>query len=151
MLWFGTAGSAYAMPNGLVQKMHSGRKLIASRTVQSAMQWCFLPVFNFSIRLRRRTPRQRALGMRTYTHVKPKGSPPEVRRIGVLFWRAPPLLMSLCCFRRFRRDQMACAPVHVSPGAICLNYAVKLRARLVCGALWCVSSWCLANVPDVKR
>ena len=80
-----------------------------------------------------------------------QGSPPKVRRIGVLFWRAPPLLMSLCCFRHFRSDQMACAPVHVSPGAICLNYAVKLRARLVSGAPWCVSSWCLANVPDVKR
>ena len=26
----------------------------------------------------------------------------------------------------------------VSPSAICLNYAAKLRARLVCGAPWCV-------------
>ena len=206
------------MQNGVVQKTHSGRNLITSRTVQSAMQWWFLPVFDFSLRLRHQTARQRRLeelggggrrvrclacpsarrcvsardghqphpqslghevclhpGLRERGAVPSahgqgcglherarlrcegwsglaghmQGSPPKVRRIGVLFWRAPPLLMSPCSFRGacFRRGQVACAPVHVSLGAICLSYAAELCARLVCGAPLCVSSWCLANVP----
>ena len=55
------------MQNGVVQKTHSGRNLITSRTVQSAMQWWFPPVFDFSLRLRHQTARQRPCGMCTYT------------------------------------------------------------------------------------
>ena len=58
---------AYMMQNGVVQTTHSGRNLITSRIVQSAMQWWFLHVFDFSLRLRHQTARQRPCGMCTYT------------------------------------------------------------------------------------
>ena len=76
-----------------------------------------------------------------------QGSPPTVRRIGGLFWWAPPLLMSLSCARGagFLERPDGIAPMHVSPSTICSSYAPELRARLVCGAPLFASSWCLAN------
>ena len=58
---------AYTMQSAVVQKTHSGRNMITSRTLQSPMQWWFLPVFGLSLRLHHQTAWQRPCGMCTYT------------------------------------------------------------------------------------